>query len=147
MASAWGETFATHKSGLGFHNGQPSYFDVNVLEFAEPGHMQFFKPLLTWVMIKSIVFSVTVPMFTHDLSHVQRLRYVHHSQATPIISGSRLLIQLHWATSHFDSLVKYLATGLLHCSTSHACIHSTFDDNSASLEHRLMSLKGCAWCS
>ena len=62
MASAW-EIFVTHESHTGFHNGQASYFNMKILVFAEPGYLQFLKPLLTWVLMKSVVPSATMPMF------------------------------------------------------------------------------------
>ena len=84
----------------------------------------FLKPLLTWVMTKSVLLT-NVSHNLKLLCLVQRLRYVHHSQATP--SATQFWMesidpaQLHelqatltvWWSPH-------LATALLHCSTFHA---------------------------
>ena len=55
--------------------------------FAKNENIQFFfKPLLTGVMTKCSPFGDLTNIFHHLklLSIVRRLRYVHHSQATPI---------------------------------------------------------------
>ena len=61
----------------------------------------FLKPLLTWVMIKIVVPSVTtltLPMIDLQLlSLVQRLRRVHHSQPTSI--SYTFLVADYWSST------------------------------------------------
>ena len=81
----------------------------------------FFKPLLTWVITKSVLPLVTSPTFpttwsSWALYKDQGMNTIHKLHHWLHISGSRLLVQhsLHWATSNFDSLVK---CALSHCLT------------------------------
>ena len=116
-------------SYAGFHNGQASSLNMKVLVFAEPGHVQLFckHALLTWIMIKSVVPSVTTPTSPTSCSTWALYKdygmYVHHSQATSI--SYTFLVADYWsstATLSYKSLCivwwwsAHLATGLLHCS-------------------------------
>ena len=53
--------------------------------------------------------------------------------------------QLHWATSHFDSLVKSALSYCLATLQHISCVHSAFYSNSALLEDQPTSLKGFVW--
>jgi len=83
------------------------------------------------------------------LSLLQRLRYVHHSQATPI--SYTFLVADYWSSTAtlsykpLDSLVKssYCLATLQHIPR----IHSAFYGNSASLEDQPTSPKSFVWCS
>ena len=89
----------------------------------------FGAPLLTWVMIKSIIPSVTIPVVIYELqllSVVQTIVCVHHSQAISI--SYTFLVADYWSSTamlRYKSLCTvwwsaHLATGLLHCSKCRA---------------------------
>ena len=70
-------------------------FNMKVLTFAKDG--LFFKPLLTCIMTNCVLSLVTnISHVLKLLSLVQRLRYVHHSQATPI---SYILVADYWSST------------------------------------------------
>lgn len=65
-------------------------FNTKVLVFAKPGDMWFFKLLLIWVVIKSVVISVTTPMSCR------------HAALEPCVNTCTPLDQkLHLIATHF----------------------------------------------
>ena len=88
------------------HNGQASYFNMKVLVSAEPGHMQFFKPLLTWVMI---VPSVTTPTLSVTLSAIDsriKTKICTPFTSYTFITGSRLSTQHSYTELHVTLTVQ-----------------------------------------
>ena len=87
------------------------------MKVAEPGHNYaiYFKLLLTWAMIKSVVPSVTtsmLPTLATALEPCKRIKvYTPFTRYIYILATHfwcQILdpAQLHWVTSHFDTSVK-----------------------------------------
>ena len=103
-------------------------------------------------MIKSIVPSVTTPMLPATcscmLGLVQRLQYVHHSQATSIsytflvadYTELQVTLTVWWSAR--------LGSGLLHCTTSHASTGPTqlSITSSTKNQERAWNNLSCEWC-
>ena len=141
--TAKGQTFAINELDLWWHSGSTSCLNMKLLKFAKDENM--FKLLLSWVMTKSVLPSVTTQMLPMTWSSwaLYKDQGVHHSQATPI--SYTFLVADNWSSTatlsykplcQFVSLMKFV----LSC-TSHA-FHSTLYGNSASLEDQPTSSKG-----
>ena len=98
------------------------------------GICSYFKPLLTRVMIKSIVPTVIPPMLPRTFStwmlHNQRLRHLNHSQATTI-AYTFLVVDYQSSTATYTEVqvtltVRWfiLANGLLHLAHPMCSQHS-----------------------
>ena len=95
------------------------------------GLCSLFQPLLTQKYVSSLQWTNNIIRELQVLSLVQRIKYVHHSQAThfwwQIIDPAQL-----YTLSYIIQVIltvcwcAHLATGLLHCSTSHVSSATVF---------------------